>query len=138
MASLKVLSLFAIAGSVFSLNINSLNAQMSVGGGQTNDLSPAQEILKDMRQTNAPAIGVGGVQLLRFTDSLSFTPLEGLDRVFNWQPSQDKDASSAQTLGDRVEQFKLEQRRRIVSDSEIFEVINRIDNRIDLPNKYSN
>ena len=136
MASLKVLGLLAIAGAVFSLNINSLNAQVSIG--QSNGLSPAQEILKDMRQTNAPALGVGGVQLLRFTDSLSFTPLEGLDRIFNWQLSQDQGATSPPTLGDRVEQFKLEQRRRIVSDSEIFETINRIDNRIDLSNKYSN
>jgi len=127
MNSFKVLSLLAIAGSVFTLNISSLNAQVSIGDGQSGGLSPAQEILKDMRQTNAPDLGVGGVQLLRLTEkSFSFAPLEGLDRVLNWQPNNDQANNTVQTLGDRVEQFKLEQRRQIVSDSHVFEVINRI------------
>ncbi|PZO43389.1 MAG: hypothetical protein DCF19_05445 [Pseudanabaena frigida] len=128
MASFKILGFFAIAGSMFSLNIGSLNAQVTIGNGQSNNLSPAQQMLLDMRQTNAPAIGGGSMQLFRFTENnLSFAPLEGLDRLFNWQASEDVGISADKTMGDRVETFKLEQRRQIVSDSKILDAINRIN-----------
>lgn len=128
MASFKILGLLAIAGGIFSLNTECLNAQVSIGGGQSSGLSPAQQILLDMRQTNAPAVGAGSVQLLRFTENnVSFTPLEGLDRLFNWQPSEDTGVTSDRTMGDRVEKFKLAQRRQIVSDSQMFKAINRIN-----------
>lgn len=127
MASLKILGLLAIAGSVFSINVENLNAQVTIGSGQSSNLSPAQQILLEMQQTNAPAIGGGSMQLLRFTDkNVSFAPLEGLDRLFNWQVSEDTGITAEKTMGDRVEKFKLAQRRQIVSDSQVFEAMNRI------------
>lgn len=127
MASLKILGLFAIAGSVFSVNVANLSAQVTIGREQSSSLSPAQQILLETQQTNAPAVGAGSMQLLRFTDNnVSFAPLEGLDRLFNWQVSQDTGITTEKTMGDRVEQFKRDQRRQIVSDSQIFEAINRI------------
>jgi len=127
MASYKILGLLAIAGSMFAVNVGETNAQISIGRGQANKLSPAQEILLEMQQTNAPAVGGGSMQLLRFTDTnVSFAPLEGLDRLFNWQVSDDTGLPSEKTMGDRVAKFKLEQRRQIVSDSQMLEAINRI------------
>ncbi|MBD2318509.1 hypothetical protein [Phormidium tenue] len=127
MASYKVLGLLAIAGSVFSLDAVSINAQVTIGASQPSGLSPAQQILMDMRQTNAPTVGGGSMQLLRFTENnVSFAPLEGLDRLFNWQPSEDIGTTAEKTMGDRVEEFKLNQRQQIVSDSQMFEAINRI------------
>ncbi len=128
MASHKILGLLAIAGSMFSLNVGNLNAQVTIGNSQSNDLSPAQQMLLDMRQTNAPAVGAGSMQLFRFTENnLSFVPLEGLDRLFNWQISEDAGISSDKTMGDRVEKFKLAQRQQIISDSQMFEAIKRIN-----------
>ena len=127
MASLKTLGLCAIAGSVFSVNVANLNAQVTIGNGQSGSLSPAQQILLETQQTNAPAIGSGSMQLLRFTDkNVSFAPLEGLDRLLNWQVSQNAGIATEKTMGDRVEQFKRDQRRQIVSERQIFEAINRI------------
>ncbi len=127
MASLKILGLLAIAGSVFSINVENLNAQVTIGSGQSSKLSPAQQILLEMQQTNATNIGGGSMQLLRFTDkNVSFAPLEGLDRLFNWQISEDTGITSEKTIGDRVEKFKLAQRRQIVSDSQMFEAMNRM------------
>jgi hypothetical protein len=127
MASLKILGLLAIASTVFSLNTNSLNAQVVIGNSYASTLSPAQQILLEMQQSNAPAIGSGSMQLLRFTDrAVSFAPLEGLDRLFNWQVSEQEVVPSEKTMGDRVEKFKLNQRQQIVSDSQIFQAINRI------------
>lgn len=127
MASLKIFGILAaIAGSIFSFNMG-VNAQVNIGKAQSNNLSPAQQILLEMQQTNAPAIGGGSMQLLRFTDrNISFAPLEGLDRLFNWQVSDNSGLLTQKTMGDRVEKFKLDQRRQIVSDSEMFEAINRI------------
>ena len=66
------------------------------------------------------------MQLLKFTgENVSFEPLEGLDRLFNGQ-TKEAGVMTTQTFGDRVEQFKLSQRQQIVSDSQIFQVINRI------------
>ncbi|MEA5477379.1 hypothetical protein VB774_07075 [Pseudanabaena galeata UHCC 0370] len=130
MASFKVLGLLAIAGSVFSLDAASINAQVTIGASQPKDLSPAQQILMDMRQTNSPTVGGGSMQLLRFTENnVSFAPLEGLDRLFNWQTSEDTGTTAEKTLGDRVEEFKLTQRQQIVSDSEMFEAIKRIQSK---------
>ncbi|MFM7888106.1 MAG: hypothetical protein ACKPCM_15760 [Pseudanabaena sp.] len=127
MASYKILGLLAIASSVFAVNVRETNAQVTIGGGQSNKLSPAQEILLEMQQSNAPAVGSGSMQLLRFTDTnVSFAPLEGLDRLFNWQISDKKSLPSEKTMGDRVAKFKLEQRCQIVSDSQMLEAINRI------------
>ena len=126
MASFKVLGLFAIAGAAFSLDAASINAQVTIGASQSG-LSPAQQILMDMRQTNAPTVGGGSMQLLRFTENnVSFAPLEGLDRLFNWQPSEDTGTTAEKTLGDRIEEFKLNQRQQIISDGQMFEAINRI------------
>jgi hypothetical protein len=126
MASFKVLGLFAIAGAAFSLDAASINAQVTIGASQSG-MSPAQQILMDMRQTNAPTVGGGSMQLLRFTENnVSFAPLEGLDRLFNWQPSEDTGTTAEKTLGDRIEEFKLNQRQQIISDSQMFEAINRI------------
>ena len=128
MASFKVLGLLAISSVAFFLDAVSINAQVPMGGGsQSNGLSPAQQILMDMRQTNAPAVGGGSMQLFRFTENnVSFTPLEGLDRLLNWQPSEDTGLTAEKTMGDRVETFKRNQRQQIVSDSQMFEAINRI------------
>lgn len=128
MASFKGWILFAISSSIFSINIECLNAQVLTNGNQSNTLTPAQQILSDMRQSNAPALGGSSMQILRFTgNNLSFAPLEGLDRLFNWQISRDGGFASDKTMGDRVEQFKLAQRQQIVSDSKVLEVINRIN-----------
>ncbi|MCA6585534.1 MAG: hypothetical protein IM516_09845 [Pseudanabaena sp. M158S2SP1A06QC] len=127
MASYKILGLLAIASSMFAVNVGETNAQVSIGRGKSNGLSPAQEILIEMQQTNAPAIGGGSMQLLRFTDTnVSFAPLEGLDRLFNWQISDDTSLTSQKTMGDRIAKFKLEQLRQIASDSQMLEAINRI------------
>jgi hypothetical protein len=127
MASFKVWGVFAIASTLFVLNSGSLNAQVRIGGGQSNTLSPAQQILADMQQNNAPAVGGGSMQLLRFTGkNVSFAPLEGLDRLFNWQVSEDTGITAEKTMGDRIENFKRNQRQQIVSDSQMFEAINRI------------
>jgi hypothetical protein len=127
MASFKVLGLLTISCAAFSINAPSLKAQVTIGASQPSGLSPAQQILMDMRQTNAPAVGGGSMQLLRFTENnVSFAPLEGLDRLFNWQTSEDTGTTAEKTLGDRVEEFKLVQRQQIVSDSQIFEAISRI------------
>ncbi|WP_055076125.1 hypothetical protein [Pseudanabaena sp. 'Roaring Creek'] len=129
MASLKFVGLLAIAGAMFSLNPDCLKAQVLIGNNQSNATSPAQQMLLDMQQ-NTPAIGGGSMQLLRFTDkNVSFAPLEGLDRLFNWQVTQDDGLMTAQTLGDRVEKFKLKQRQQIISDSQMFAAINRINNK---------
>lgn len=127
MASFKVLGLLTISCAAFSINAPSLNAQVTIGASQPSGLSPAQQILMDMRQTNAPTVGGGSMQLLRFTENnVTFAPLEGLDRLFNWQTSEDTGTTAEKTLGDRVEEFKLIQRQQIVSDSQIFEAISRI------------
>lgn len=132
MASFKILGLLAIAGSFFSVNVGQSVAQVSIGRGQSNELSPAQQILLEMQQTNAPSVGSGSMQLLRFTNSnVSFAPLEGLDRLFNWQISEDTGLPSEKTMGDRVEKFKQDQRRQIISDSQMFEAINRIYRPVD-------
>jgi len=128
MASFKVLGLLTIS-SISSLFVGVVNikAQVTIDAGQPSDLSPAQQILMDMRQTNAPAVGGGSMQLLRFAENnVSFAPLEGLDRLFNWQPSEDTGTTAEKTLSDRVEKFKLTQRQQIVSDSQMFEAIKRI------------
>jgi len=127
MASYKILGLLAIASSMFAVNVGETNAQVSIARGRANKLSPAQEILLEMQQTNAPAVGGGSMQLLRFTDTnVSFAPLEGLDRLFNWQISDDTSLTSQKTMGDHIAKFKLEQRRKIASDSQMLEAINRI------------
>jgi len=127
MASFKVLGLLTISCAAFSINAPSLKAQVTIGASQPSGLSPAQQILMDMRQTNAPTVGGGSMQLLRFTENnVTFAPLEGLDRLFNWQTSEDTGTTAEKTLGDRVEEFKLIQRQQIVSDSQIFEAISRI------------
>ncbi|GBO52744.1 hypothetical protein APA_413 [Pseudanabaena sp. lw0831] len=85
-------------------------------------------MLLEMQQSNAPAVGGGSMQLLRFTDrAVSFAPLEGLDRLFNWQVSEEEGIATEKTMGDRVEKFKLNQRQQIVSDSQMFQAINRIN-----------
>ncbi|MBD2187483.1 hypothetical protein [Pseudanabaena mucicola] len=127
MITCKFLGLFAIASGVFALNPASLNAQIAIGNAQSNQLSPAQQILQDMQQSNAPAVGGGSMQILRFTGAeVSLAPLEGLDRLFNWEIKEESGITSEKTLGDRVEEFKLNQRQRIVSDSEIFNAIDRL------------
>ena len=128
MASFKILGLFAIASTVFCLNTDSLIAQVAIGNGSSNALSPAHQMLLEMQQSNAPAVGGGSMQFLRFTDkAVSFTPLEGLDRLFNWQVSEKEGFMPEKTMGDRVEKFKLNQRQQIVSDSQMFQAINRIN-----------
>ncbi len=129
MVSFKVFGLLAIASTIFCLNIGSLKAQVLIKTGESNALSLSHQTLIEMQQTNAPTVGGGSMQLLRFTNkNVSFTPLEGLDRLFNWQITEDKGFMSNQTLGDRVEQFKLNQRQQIVSDSKILEAMHRINN----------
>ncbi|MDG3495371.1 MULTISPECIES: hypothetical protein [Pseudanabaena] len=129
MASLKFVGLLAIAGAIFSLNLDCLKAQVLIGNNQSNATSPAQQMLLDMQQNSTPAIGGGSMQLLRFTDkNVSFAPLEGLDRLFNWQVTRDDGVMTTQTLGDRVEKFKLKQRQQIISDSQMFAAINRMNN----------
>jgi hypothetical protein len=128
MASFKILGFFAIASTVFSLNTDSMTAQVTIGNGSSNALSPAHQMLLEMQQSNAPAVGGGSMQLLRFTDkAVSFTPLEGLDRLFNWQVSAEEGVTTEKTMGDCVEKFKLNQRQQIVSDSQMFQAINRIN-----------
>lgn len=127
MASFKILGFFAIASTVFSLNTDSLTAQITLGNGAPNALSPSHQMLLEMQHSNAPAVGGGSMQLLRFTDkAVSFTPLEGLDRLFNWQVSEGEGVTTEKTMGDCVEKFKLNQRQQIVSDSQMFQAINRI------------
>jgi hypothetical protein len=125
----KFLGLFAIASGIFALSPASLNAQIAIGNAQSNQLSPAQQILQDMQQSNAPAVGGGSMQILRFTGAeVSLAPLEGLDRLFNWEINNEESGLiSEKSLGDRVEEFKLNQRQRIVSDSEIFNAIDRLN-----------
>ena len=75
MASFKILGLLAIASTVFSLNADSLTAQVTIGNSSPNALSPAHQMLLEMQQSNAPAVGGGSMQLLRFTDrDVSFAP----------------------------------------------------------------
>jgi hypothetical protein len=127
MASFKILGLFAIASAVFCSNTDSLTAQVTIGNGASKALSPAHQMLLEMQQSNAPAVGGGSMQLLRFTDTaVSFTPLEGLDRLFNWQVSEGEGVTTERTMGDCVEKFKLNQRQQIVSDSQMLLAINRI------------
>jgi hypothetical protein len=127
MASFKILGLFAIASAVFCSNTDSLTAQVIIGNGASNPLSPSHQMLLEMQQSNAPAVGGGSMQLLRFTDrDVSFTPLEGLDRLFNWQVSEEEGVTTERTMGDCVEKFKLNQRQQIVSDSQMLQAINRL------------
>ncbi len=126
MASSKILGLFTIAITVFSLSTGYANAQVAIGGGESNALSLSQQMLLEMQQRGASVIGGPSMQLLKFTgENVSFEPLEGLDRLFNGQ-TKEAGVMTTQTFGDRVEQFKLSQRQQIVSDSQIFQVINRI------------
>jgi hypothetical protein len=127
MASYKILSLFAIASTVFSLSTGYANAQVAIGGSQSNALSLSHQMLLDMQQSGASVVGGPSMQLLKFTNkNVSFEPLDGLDRLFNWQPTKEAGVMTTQTLGDRVEQFKSSQRQQIVSDSQIFQAINQI------------
>ena len=127
MASFRVLSLLAIASVVFSQNTDALSAQIKIGSSQSSGISTSHQMLLEMQQSNAPAIGGGSMQLLRFTDkNISFSPLEGLDRLFNWQPKEGE-VMTNRTLSDGVERFKLMQRQQIVSDSQMFAAINRIN-----------
>ncbi|MBD2176482.1 hypothetical protein H6F42_06075 [Pseudanabaena sp. FACHB-1998] len=127
MALFKILGLLAIASSVFSLNTEYLNAQIAIGQNQSKAISPAQQMLLEMQQTNAPAVGGGSMQLLRFSqNNLSFAPLEGLDRFLNWRLPEKEVITDRQTMGDRIANFKKQQRQQIISDGEMFEAINRI------------
>jgi hypothetical protein len=127
MSLFKIQYLLAIASSIFLGNAGYLNAQVSFSKGQSNAILPSQQMLLEMQQTNAPIVGGGSMQLFRLTqNNLSFAPLEGLDSFLNWRMPTNKVISN-QTMGDRVERFKVQQRRQIVSDSHIFAVINRIN-----------
>lgn len=129
MASYRILELLVIASTVFSLNTDSLTAQLTIGNGSPKALSSAHQMLLEMQQSNAPVIGGGSMQLLRFTDrAVSFAPLEGLDQLFNWQILEKEGVTIEKTMGDRVAKFKLHQRQQIISDSQIFQAINRIKN----------
>ena len=139
MALLKILGSLAIASTAFSnisltifstvflANVEDLKAQVKINGVQSNGLSPAQQMLVEMRQSNAPAVGGGSMQLFRFTqNNVSFVPLEGLEKFFKWEIPE-TEVIAEQTIGDRIQKFKQDQRRQIVSDSHILEAINRIN-----------
>jgi hypothetical protein len=129
MSLFKIQYLLAIASSIFLGNAGYLNAQVSFGKGQSNALLPSQQMLLEMQQTNAPIVGGGSMQLFRLTqNNLSFTPLEGLDRFLNWRMPT-SEVISNQTMGDRVERFKVQQRRQIISDSQILSAINRLNHK---------
>jgi hypothetical protein len=127
MASFKFLGLLAIATTAFSFNTEYLNAQIAIGQNKTNTLSPAQQMLLEMQQSNAPAVGGGSMQILRFSqNNVSFAPLEGLDRFLNWRIPENEVITDRQTMGDRIAKFKKQQRQQIIPDGEMFEAINRI------------
>lgn len=127
MASCKFFGLLAIASTVFSLNTEYLNAQIAIGQNKPNNLSPAQQMLLEMQQSNAPAVGGGSMQILRFSqNNVSFAPLEGLDRFLNWRLPENEVVADPQTMGDRIAKFKQQQRQQIIPDGEMFEAINRI------------
>jgi hypothetical protein len=137
MVLLKILRSLAIASTAFSTisstvflsNAEDLKAQVKIGASQSNALSPAQQMLVEMRQSNAPAVGGGSMQLFRFTENkMSFVPFEGLEKFFKWDIPE-TEVISEQTIGDRIQKFKLEQRRQIVSDSQMLEAINRINHK---------
>lgn len=132
MTSPKIWGFLAIAGCLMSASFESANAQINIGSTSSQTaISPSHQMLLDM-QTNAPAVGGGSMQLLRFTDkNVSFVPLEGLNNFFNWQLPQGEKAEEEattgdRTIGDRIENFKQAQRRQIISDSQMFEAMNRI------------
>ena len=132
MTSSKIWGFLAIAGCVMSASFESATAQINIGSTPSQSaLSTSHQMLLDM-QTNAPAVGGGSMQLFRFTDkNVSFVPLEGLNDFFNWRLPQGEEVAEEatvgdRTIGDRIENFKQAQRRQIVSDSQIFEAINRI------------
>ena len=137
MALLKILRSLAIVSTAFSTisstvflaNTECLKAQVKIGVVQSNPLSPAQQMLVEMRQSNAPAVGGGSMQLFTFTQNkVSFVPFEGLEKFFKWETSE-TEVISEKTIGDRIQKFKLDQRRQIVSDSQMLAAINRINHK---------
>ena len=128
----KIWGFLAIAGCSMVASFESATAQVNIGNtASPAAISSSHQMLLDM-QTNAPAVGGGSMQLFRFTDkNVSFVPLEGLNDFLNWQLPQGEETAEPQnlgnpTIGDRIEDFKQAQRRQIISNSEMFEAINRI------------
>jgi hypothetical protein len=114
--------------SVCAVNIDQVQAQSMIGNQRSAALSPAHQMLLDAQQSNAPSIGAGSMQLLRFSqNSLSFAPLEGINKFLKWQITDDADAISSQpTFADCIDKFKQEQRDRLGAVSKMQEAINRL------------
>ncbi|MEI6429287.1 MAG: hypothetical protein WCO45_13035 [Pseudanabaena sp. ELA607] len=87
--------------------IKSVQGQISVGGESvpgtvSNGKSLSQQSLQEMQQ-NISTAGSGSMQMIRFGSQVSFPPLEGVQRILNWQlqapvsnaTSQDEQLSQA-------------------------------------------
>ncbi|MDX2253975.1 MAG: hypothetical protein NW214_00510 [Pseudanabaenaceae cyanobacterium bins.39] len=117
------LSLFAVN---FAVNVDQAQSQTFTTNRSSQALSPAHQMLLDAQQSNAPAVGGGSMQLLRFSqNSLSFAPLEGIDRFLRWEITEGATAPQA-TFKDCIDKFKQEQRERIGAVSKMQEAINQL------------
>ena len=110
-----------------SMNVNPIKAQVAIGSQKSSALSPAHQMMLEMQQGNAPNIGGGSMQILRFSqNNLSFAPLDGIDRVLNWRVKEEG-LKTEQNFGHLVDDFKREQMKQVGADSNILQAINRLN-----------
>ena len=108
------------------VNVDIANAQMAIGQQKSQSLSPAQQMMMEMQQGNAPQVGGGSMQILKFSaNQLSFAPLDGINRVLNWRTNENP-PKPKQNLSNLAEHFKQKQRQQIIADGEILRAINRL------------
>ncbi len=86
--------------------------QISVGGSSapgtvSNDKSLSQQTLQEMQQ-NISTAGSGSMQMIRFGNEVSFPPLEGVQRLLNWQlqAGGSSAVTQDQQLSQALKQFK--------------------------------
>jgi hypothetical protein len=112
--------------SINTFNADIANAQMTISHSKQQSLSPAQQMMMETQQGSAPQVGGGSMHILRFSaNQLSFAPLDGINRVLNWRTNEDS-LKPKQNLGSLVDQFKQQQKQRVIADGEIFRAINRL------------
>ncbi|MFN7717271.1 MAG: hypothetical protein ACK5QS_17630 [Pseudanabaenaceae cyanobacterium] len=90
----------------------SAQGQINVGGTSapgtvSNDRSLSQQSLQEMQQ-NISTAGSGSMQMIRFGSQVSFPPLEGVQRILNWQVQSGANSAVTQDqqLSQAFHQFK--------------------------------
>ncbi len=90
----------------------SAQGQINVGGTSapgtvSNDKSLSQQSLQEMQQ-NISTAGSGSMQMIRFGSQVSFPPLEGVQRILNWQVQSGTSnaVTQDQQLSQAFHQFK--------------------------------